>query len=95
MTVRTGVSKFEDIPNVGPATSRDFDRLGIGSPRNLAGRDPYEMYADLCLAVGKRLDPCVIDVFISAVRFMEGEAPENWWHYTEERKRELTHRASE
>ena len=89
MRVRTGVNEFKQIPNVGPATSRDFNRLGIDTPKDLAGRDPYGMYDDLCLAVGKRVDPCVIDVFISAVRFMEGEAPQNWWYYTEERKREL------
>ena len=94
MKIRPAVHDFEDIPNVGPATSRDFDRLGIGTPDDLAGRDPYGMYDDLCSATGKTLDPCVIDVFISAVRFMEGEAPQNWWYYTEERKRELARRAS-
>ncbi|MEE9207331.1 MAG: helix-hairpin-helix domain-containing protein [Gemmatimonadota bacterium] len=94
MKVRTGVSRFEDIPNVGPATSGDFDRLGIATPEDLPGRNPYGMYDDLCKAMGKRLDPCVIDVFISAVRFMEGEPPQNWWYYTEERKRELARRAS-
>lgn len=95
MSYRQGVGKFEEIPNVGPATSGCLDQLGIASPEDLAGRDPYEMYDDLCQAVGERFDPCVIDVFISAVRYMEGEAPQNWWHYTEERKRELARRAAE
>ena len=90
MTPRTGVSTLEDIPNVGPATSGCFVRLGITEPEDLPGRDPFQMYDDLCLAVGERFDPCVIDVFISAVRFMEGDAPQNWWYYTEGRKRELS-----
>ncbi|MEN8143782.1 MAG: helix-hairpin-helix domain-containing protein [Gemmatimonadota bacterium] len=92
MTIRTEVSRFEHIPNVGPATSRDFRLLGIVAPQELVGRDPYAMYDDLCAATGKRVDPCVIDVFISAVRFMEGEDPHDWWDYTAERKRELARR---
>ena len=31
-------------------------------------------------------DPCVIDIFISAVRYMEGGPPKKWWEFTEERK---------
>ena len=30
-----------------------------------------------------------LDVFISAVRFMEGAPARAWWHYTKERKRVL------
>jgi hypothetical protein len=36
-----------------------------------------------------RHDPCVIDTFLSAVRFMEGAPPQPWWHCTPERKRHL------
>jgi len=39
-----------------------------------------------------RDDPCVIDTFISAVRFMEGAPALPWWHYTEERKKTLSMR---
>ena len=38
---------------------------------------------------GDRHDPCVIDVFIAAVRFMAGEPSKPWWKYTPERKRTL------
>ena len=31
-------------------------------------------------------DPCVIDVFISIIRFMQGDEPKPWWQYTAERK---------
>lgn len=78
-----------DLPNVGPATAGDLRMLGIDSPAQLAGRDPYAMYARLCELTGVRHDPCVIDVFISAVRFMEGAPPHPWWHYTPERKRRM------
>lgn len=77
---------FEQIPNVGPCTARDLRRLGLHEPRQLRGRNPYALYVDLCRTTGTTLDPCVIDVFISATRFMSGEPARPWWDYTEERK---------
>jgi len=59
----------------------------VRSPRALVGRDPYRLYLALCEATGERQDPCVLDVFISAVRLMEGAPVQPWWHYTAERKR--------
>ena len=47
------------------------------------------MYDDLCDTTGDRHDPCVIDVFIAAVRFMGGKPAKPWWKYTAERKRML------
>ncbi len=79
-----------DLPNIGKAMAGDFRLLGIEYPRQLVGRDPYRLYDELCRATGARHDPCVIDTFISAVRFMEGAPPRPWWHYTEERKRRLS-----
>lgn len=76
-----------DIPNVGPATARDLLALGIVEPGQLAGLDPWVLYARLCRLTATRQDPCVLDTLISAVRFMEGAPPHPWWHYTRERKR--------
>lgn len=58
------------------------------SPAELLGRDPYAMYYDLCRITGRRHDPCLLDTFIAAVRFMEGAPKRPWWKYTTERKRE-------
>ena len=33
-----------------------------------------------------RHDPCVLDVFMSITRFMDGDPPRPWWDYTAERK---------
>ena len=41
------VRRFEDIPNIGPATAGDFALLGIRSPAQLADEDPYALYARL------------------------------------------------
>jgi hypothetical protein len=85
--------RLEDIPNIGPAIAADLRRLGITSPDELSGRDPYAMYDDLCRITGQRHDPCLLDTFIAAVRFMEGESKKPWWKYTAERKRELAARS--
>jgi len=86
------VRQLTDLPNVGPAVAADLRVLGIERPDQLAGRDPFEMYTDLCLRTGQRHDPCVLDVFMSLTRFAAGEPPQPWWHYTAERKRLLAER---
>src|SRR4051794_10681999 len=83
---RREVARLEDIPNVGPAIAADLRRLGITSPGELPGRDPYAMYDELCRVTGQRHDPCLLDVFIAAVRFMGGGPNWPWWKYTAERK---------
>ena len=87
MTIRTDVKDMQEIPNVGPATARDLAHIDILSPSDLIGKNPYHMYNALCQITGRKHDPCVIDVFISAVRFMEGEPSRKWWYYTAERKK--------
>ena len=84
---RNQINRLIDIPNVGPAMERDLVALGIWEPAGLIGRDPYQMYRELCGITHKRQDPCVIDVFISAVRYMEGGPAKKWWEFTEERKK--------
>ena len=91
---RLRMTALEDLPNVGPAIAVDLMRLGIRTPRELAGRDPYALYDELNRLTGARHDPCVLDAFISAVRFMDGAPAKPWWQYTAERKRTLAKRAS-
>ena len=92
---REELARLEDIPNVGPAVAGDLRKLGINEPDDLVGRDPYAMYDDLCRLTGQRHDPCLLDTFIAAVRFMAGEPKKPWWKYTAERKRELAARSAE
>ena len=90
---RREVVRLEDIPKVGPAIAADLRRLGITSPNELLGRDPYAMYGVLCRITGQRHDPCLLDTSISAVRYMAGAPKKPWWNYTAERKRELAARS--
>lgn len=57
-------------------------------------RRPHALYDALRAATGIRHDPCVLDVFFSAVGFMEGAPARPWWHYTAERKRARSARSN-
>ena len=87
--IRKEIERLIDLPNVGKSIEKDLVLLGIKKPLDLVGRDPYQMYSDLCKVTGQKHDPCVIDIFISAVRYMEGGPPKKWWEFTDERKRKL------
>lgn len=85
-TDRMSIERFEQIVNVGPAVARDLRLLGFDKPRELIGQDPAELYVRLCKLTSVRQDPCVLDVFMAIVDFMNGNAPRAWWKYTEDRK---------
>lgn len=84
---RQHLYRLTDLPNVGPAMAEDLDLIGIAKPEQLIGKDPLDLYYILSHKRGARQDPCVLDVFISITRFMNGDDPKPWWAYTEERKR--------
>ena len=83
------LESLEDIPNVGKSIAANLRLLGLDRPDDLQGQDPYEMYDRLNLMTESRHDPCLLDVFISAVRYVEGGPPQPWWAFTAERKRTL------
>jgi pathogenicity locus Cdd1 protein len=93
-TTLTKAENLEDIPNVGPKIADNLRQLGFEKPEDLRGRDPYVMYGKLCALTGVRHDPCLLDTFIAAVRFMDGGPAVPWWAFTAERKRELASRTS-
>ena len=77
---------LEEIPNIGKSIAGDLRAIGISEPAQLIGQDPYRLYERSNAVAGVRQDPCLIDCFISAVRFMEGGPPRDWWEFTPERK---------
>lgn len=82
------VKEFQDIPNIGPAMTRDFNVLGLHTPTDLIHKDPWVLYKKLCKVSGVRQDPCVLDTYMAAIDFMNGAPARPWFSYTEERKRE-------
>jgi hypothetical protein len=87
MHPRKEIGKLTDIPNIGKIIAEKLRLLNISEPLDLVGKDPYALYDGLCRIKNKKIDPCLLDVFISAVRFMEGGPPKKWWEFTAERKK--------
>jgi hypothetical protein len=83
----TRLARLEDLPNIGPAMAADLRRLGYATSADLTGADAREMYDRPCMLTGSRQDPCVLDVFLSVVRLMDGDGARPWWAYAAERKR--------
>jgi hypothetical protein len=75
------------LKNVGPATLSDFHTLGISTVAQLAKREAFELYDELCTRTGVRHDPCVIDVFMATISQAQGNPGRVWWHFTPRRKR--------
>lgn len=67
--------------------AEDLQLIGIDRPQQLIGKDAFALYKKLCTKSGHRHDPCVIDVFMSVIHFMEGGDPLPWWSFTNERKK--------
>jgi hypothetical protein len=80
------MARLQKIPNVGPRMAGDLLKLGIARLQDAAGRDPDEMYYELCALDAKRHDPCVRDVFAAVVSFARGKPARSWWEFTPERK---------
>lgn len=80
------VTRFEDIPNVGPAMVRDFELLELRKPGDLKKVDAFKLYKKLCRITNARQDPCVLDTYVAVVDFMNGAPARPWYYYTKSRK---------
>ena len=83
-------SDLLELANVGPAVARYLEGVGITHTSQLAGRDPVEIYEEMCAVSGRRRDPCLLDTVMSAVEQADGGPARPWWHYTAQRKRLLS-----
>ena len=79
-------ARLQEIPNVGPKIAAELLKLGLERLEDAAGRDPDEMYRELCALEAKRHDPCVRDVFAAVVSYAQGDPARPWWEFTPERK---------
>lgn len=70
--------------------ANDLRLIGIDNPRDLIGKEAFELYEELFSISGKRHDPCVIDVSMSVIHFMEGGEPLPGWLFTDDRKKHFT-----
>ncbi len=84
------VTKLTDLPNIGKAIAGDLRLIGIQKPQDLIGKNAYKLHSELCGVTGEKHDPCVIDVFLAVIDFMEGGDPVPWWKFTTERKKYIS-----
>ncbi|OGU16423.1 MAG: hypothetical protein A2076_03320 [Geobacteraceae bacterium GWC2_53_11] len=82
-------TKLEDIPNIGTSIAADLRAIGILSPQQLAGRDPFATYVELSGTMEQRHDPCVLYVLMSAQHFLACGEVRRWWTFTEQGKKIL------
>lgn len=80
------MKKLADLRNVGLATLKDLELLGISSVDELAKQDPTELFTALERCTNTRQDPCVWDVFAAIIHEAKTGEPSNWWAWTKKRK---------
>jgi hypothetical protein len=83
----TETSDLLELANVGSAIAGHLANAGVTRTSQLAGRDPVEIYEQMCEADGRRHDPCLLDTVMSAVDQANGNPARPWWTYTAQRKR--------
>lgn len=81
------IKKLTDIPNIGKRVEKDLHSIGIAKPSQLKKKDPYKLYKALCKKKGYKEHGALLDVFMSAVAYVNGAPKTPWWFYTPERKR--------
>lgn len=84
---REQVTCLEDLPDVGRAVAADLRLLGIERPQELLGHQPLELYRRLNRVTGTRHDPCMLDVFMAVIHFIEHGETLPWWKFTAQRKK--------
>ena len=83
---RNNLSTLQQLPNIGNAMADDLQLIGIEHPDELIGKNAFDLFEQLCAITSKKHDPCVIDVFMSVIHFMEGGKALPWWSFTAKRK---------
>lgn len=73
------------IPGVGKSIANDFRNIGINNISDLKGKNPEELYLQICAKQGCQIDRCVLYVCRSSVYFAENKNPDpeklKWWNW--------------
>ncbi|MFO2976691.1 helix-hairpin-helix domain-containing protein [Legionella pneumophila serogroup 3] len=75
------------LMNVGEATYKDLQLLGINAIHQLANASADQLYARLQQITGQSHDPCVWDVFAAAINEARTGEKQPWWQWTKIRKK--------
>lgn len=89
---KSSKNELFSLMNVGPATYKDLEILGIKNIQELAQADPDELYKRLQRITERAHDPCVWDIFTAIIHEAKTGEKTPWWRWTPIRKqRELLH----
>jgi hypothetical protein len=85
---KTAIEELMQVPGVGKMAANDLWNLGIRSIADLKGRDPEELYRQLCDYQGVHVDRCMLYVFRCAVYFASNHEYEpeklKWWNWKDD-----------
>ena len=77
--------ELEQLPAIGPRMAADLHLLGVRSVKEIARRDPEQLYRQLSHIKGQRQDPCVLYTFRCAVYAARTRHPDpellKWWNW--------------
>lgn len=77
------------IPGVGEKTAEDLRLLGVAKVDDLIGKDPEDLFKELCIIEGRKMDRCLLYVFRCAVYFANEQTHDpvklKWWNWKEKK----------
>lgn len=81
--------ELKTIPGVGKVVAEDLWSIGIRRVTDLKGRDPQDLYDELRVKAGGKLDRCMLYTLRCAVYYAANAVhdPEKlkWWNWKDER----------
>lgn len=78
-----------NLKNIGKATLKDLELLGITTIEQLKVKDPSLLYQEIQVITGTRHDPCVWDVFAAIIHEAATGEGLPWWHFSTIRKSKM------
>ncbi len=85
ITNKSAIANLQCIPSIGPKVGEMLVEIGISKVADLRGRNPDELYEQVCAFRGEFMDRCVLYHFRCAVYFATNKnyKPEllKWWSW--------------
>lgn len=85
MTAAESLKDLRRIPSIGPSLAGDLLSLGVRCVADLKGRDPQQLYDQLCEQTGQHHDRCVLYTFRCAIYYASTPRPDpeklKWWNW--------------
>lgn len=81
------MSDLREIHGIGKSIEQDLFQMGIFCVDDLKGKDPQDLYQQLCLLKGQTVDCCMLYVFRCAVHYVESnrlDKQSKWWDFKDE-----------